>query len=65
MSLTVHVHSLLGHDFLQQYIFNNIKEVKQNLHFQLCRRMSLRTLQMAQNILSVKNNLSIRESVRA
>ena len=48
----------------QQYIFNNIKEVKQNLHFQLCRRMSLRTLQMAQNSLSVKNNLSIRESVR-
>ena len=51
--------------FLQQYIFNNIKEVKQSLQFQLCRRMSLRTLQMAQNILSVKNNLSIPESVRA
>ena len=31
---------ILGHDVLQQYILNNIKEVKYSLQFQLCRCMS-------------------------
>ena len=55
---------IFGHDFIQQYILNNIKEVKYSLQLRLCRRMSLRTLQMAQKILSVRNKLSRRESVR-
>ena len=54
---------ILGHEFLQQYILNNIKEVKYSLQFQLCRRISLRTLQMAQKILSVRNKSPRRESV--